>query len=60
MAKCKFIVKNSSFKMLIVFSHIFVANTKITFVYNFVAAFSKYFEVKVLKIKNDVFLVELL
>ena len=35
--KCKFIVKNSSFEMLVVFSHIFVADTKITFVYNFVA-----------------------
>ena len=35
--KCKFIVKNSSFEMLVVFLHIFVADTKITFVYNFVA-----------------------
>ena len=35
--KCKFIVKNSSFEMLVVFSPIFVADTKITFVYNFVA-----------------------
>ena len=35
--KCKFIVKNSSFEMLVVFSSIFVADTKITFVYNFVA-----------------------
>ena len=35
--KCKFIVKDSSFKMLVVFSPIFVADTKITFVYNFVA-----------------------
>ena len=35
--KCKFIVKNSSFKMLVMFSPIFVADTKITFVYNFVA-----------------------
>ena len=35
--KCKFIVKNSSFKMLIVFLLIFVADTKITLVYNFVA-----------------------
>ena len=35
--KCKFIVKNSSFEMLVVFLPIFVANTKITFVYNFVA-----------------------
>ena len=30
--KCKFIVKNSSFRMLVVFSPIFVADTKITFV----------------------------
>ena len=35
--KCKFIVKNSSFKMLVVLSPIFVEDTKITFVYNFVA-----------------------
>ena len=35
--KCKFNVKNSSFEMLVVFSPIFVADTKITFVYNFVA-----------------------
>ena len=35
--KCKFIVKNSSFEMLVVFSPIFVADTKMTFVYNFVA-----------------------
>ena len=35
--KCKFIVKNSSFKILLVFSPIFVADTKITFAYNFVA-----------------------
>ena len=35
--KCKFNVKYSSFKMLVVFSLIFVADTKITFVYNFVA-----------------------
>ena len=35
--KCKFIVKNRSFEMLVVFSPIFVADTKITFVYNFVA-----------------------
>ena len=37
MTKYKFIVKNSSFKMLVVLSLIFVADTKITFVYNFVA-----------------------
>ena len=35
--KCKFIVNNSSFEMLVVFSPIFVPDTKITFVYNFVA-----------------------
>ena len=33
----KFITKNSSFKMLVMFSPIFVADTKIIFVYNFVA-----------------------
>ena len=37
MRKCKFIVKNSSFEVLVVFLPIFVAVTKITFVYNFVA-----------------------
>ena len=37
MTKCKFIVKNSSFEMLVVFSPIFVVDTKINFVYNFVA-----------------------
>ena len=35
--KCKFIVKNRHFEMLVVFLSIFVADTKITFVYNFVA-----------------------
>ena len=30
--KCKFIVKNSSFEMLVVFSPIFVVDTKINFV----------------------------
>ena len=35
--KCKFIKKNSSFKMLVVFSPIFVGDTKITFVYNSLA-----------------------
>ena len=38
--KCKFTVKNSSLK-LAVFSPIFVADTKITFVYNFVAPLRK-------------------
>ena len=37
--KCRFIVKYSSFKTLVVFLAIFVADTKITFVYNFVAPF---------------------
>ena len=37
LAKCKFIVKNSTYKMLVVLLPIFVADTKITFVYNFVA-----------------------
>ena len=37
MTKYKFNVKNSSFEMLVVFSPIFVVDTKITFVYNFVA-----------------------
>ena len=36
-AECKFIMKNSSFKILVVLSTIFVTDTKITFVYNFVA-----------------------
>ena len=35
--ECKFIMKNMSFKVLVVFSPIFVADTKITFIYNFVA-----------------------
>ena len=39
--ECKFIMENSSFKMLVVFSFIFVADTKIIFVYNFVAPLSK-------------------
>ena len=34
MKKCKFIVKNSSFEMLVVLSPIFVADTKIAFFYN--------------------------
>ena len=33
----KFIMKNRSFKMLVAFLLIFVEDTKITFVYNFVA-----------------------
>ena len=37
MTKCKFIVKNSNFIVLVVFSPIFATDTKITFVYNFVA-----------------------
>ena len=35
--ECKFIMKNSSVKMLVVFSIIFVKDTKITFFYNIVA-----------------------
>ena len=35
--KCKCVVKNNSFEILVVFSPIFVADIKITFVYNFVA-----------------------
>ena len=41
--KCKFIGKNSSFEMLVVFSSIFVTDTKITFVYNFVAPYRSRF-----------------
>ena len=52
-AKCKFIVKNSSFKMLVVFSPIFVADTKITFVYNFVAPLRK--DIKVKLSQSDIF-----
>ena len=39
--KCNFIVKNSSFKMLVMFSIIIVADTKVAFVYNFVAPLMK-------------------
>ena len=39
--KCRFIVENSSFKMLVVFSSIFLGDTKMTFVYNFVALLRK-------------------
>ena len=47
-AKRKFIVKHSSFKMLVVFSPIFVVDTKITFAYNFVVplSFSFIFKLK--------------
>ena len=37
LTKCKSILKKSSFKMLVVLSAIFVADTKVTFVYDFVA-----------------------
>ena len=37
LTKSIFIVKNRSFKMLVVLSPIFVADMKITFLYNFVA-----------------------
>ena len=40
-AKFRFIVKNSTFKMLVVFSLIFVVDAKLTFVYNFVAPLTK-------------------
>ena len=50
--KCKFIVKNSSFEMLVVFSSIFVADTKITFVCNFVAPLSNLFFNFFIKMKN--------
>ena len=40
--KCKFIVKNRSFEMLVMFSPNFVADTEITFVYNFVAPLIKF------------------
>ena len=40
--KCKCIVKNNSFEMLVVFSPIFAADVKITFVYNFVAPLKMY------------------
>ena len=43
LTKCKFIMKNISFKMLVVLSSIFVADTKITFVYNFVAPLNIYY-----------------
>ena len=39
------ILKNSSFEMLVVFSPIFVANTKITFVYNFLAPLTVFLRV---------------
>ena len=49
--KCKFNVKNSSFEMLVVFSPIFVTDTKITFVYNFVAPLKfKKFVTRILKL----------
>ena len=37
MTECKFVTKNSCFKILVVFASTFVADTKITFVYSFVA-----------------------
>ena len=45
--KCKFNVKNGSFEMLVVFSPIFVEDTKITFAYNFVAPLKKHEEYEV-------------
>ena len=41
LTKCKSILKNSSFKMLVVLSSIFVADTKVTFAYDFVAPLKK-------------------
>ena len=41
--KFKFILKNSSFEMLVVFSPIFAVDTKITFVYNFVTPLTPFF-----------------
>ena len=35
--ECKFVTKNSCFKTLVVFASTFVADTKITFGYSFVA-----------------------
>ena len=46
--KCKFNVKNSSFEILVVFSSIFVVDTKIDFVYNFVAPLKDGVELKIL------------
>ena len=51
MAKCKFIGKNTSFKMLVVLSSIFVADTKITFIYNFVAPLSEDLKLKLSRFK---------
>ena len=53
MTEYKFIMNNSSFKMLVVFSPIFVEDTKITFVYNFVAALMFAIDYKILKIQCD-------
>ena len=39
LAKCKFIVKNSSFKILVMLSPIFVADTKITLIITLVDNF---------------------
>ena len=41
LTKCKSILKKSSFKMLVVLSSIFVADTKVTFAYDFVAPLKK-------------------
>ena len=46
--KCKFIRKNSSFNVLVVFSPIFVADTKTNFVYNFVTPL-KYWDIITVK-----------
>ena len=39
--ECRCVMKNCSFKIWVVFSPIFVADTKITFIYNLVAALNK-------------------
>ena len=41
MTKCRFIVKNNSLKFLDVFWPIFVEDTKINFLYNFIAPLKK-------------------
>ena len=43
-SKCKFIMKNSSFKILVVLSPIFVVDIKITCIYNFVTLLKICFE----------------
>lgn len=40
--KCKFIMQNSTFRMLVVFPVIFVADTKLIYGYNFVTPLDYY------------------